>query len=162
MKKIRILLLTIGLITSATLIASCDDDDDNYTPSSSIIEIFDDYYPDATNVNWYYVGGYLVADFDYYGEDMEAWFSYDGKWLYTKTYIVYSDLPIVIQTNLTSSYIDYDIEGVIKITTSKYGTFYNVEIENDNEELSLLYDNSGALIKIYANIMPYSWWDNLN
>ena len=161
MKKIRILLLTIGLITSAALITSCDDDD-SYTPGSSIIEIFNDYYPDATNVNWYYVGGYLVADFDYYGEDMEAWFSYDGKWLYTKTYIVYSDLPIVIQTNLTTSYIDYDIEGVIKITTSKYGTFYNVEIENDNEELSLLYDDSGALIKIYANIMPYSWWDNLN
>ena len=55
-----------------------------------------------------------------------------------------------------------NIEDIIEITTSKYGTFYNIEIENDNEELSLLYDESGTLIKIYANVMPYSWWDSLN
>ena len=162
MKKIKILLLVLGLTTATALTVSCDDDDSNYTPNSSIIEIFDDYYPDATDVEWYYVGGYLVADFEYYGQDMEAWFSYDGKWLYTKTDIVYADLPIEVQTSLITAYINYDIEDVIKITTSKYDTFYNIEIENDNEELSLLYDDSGALIKIYANVMPYSWWDNLN
>ena len=162
MKKINILLLAFGIAAATALTISCNDDDDNYTPSSSIVEIFDDYYPDASNVRWYYIGGYLVADFDYYGQDMEAWFSYDGRWLYTKTDIVYADLPIEVQANLMAAYIDYDIEDVEKITTSKYGTFYNVEVENDNEELSLLYDESGALIRVYANVMPYSWWDNLN
>ena len=162
MKKINILLLAFGIAATTALTISCNDDDDDYTPSSSIVEIFDDYYPDATNVRWYYIGGYLVADFDYYGQDMEAWFSYDGRWLYTKTDIVYADLPIEVQANLMAAYIDYDIEDVEKITTSKYGTFYNVEVENDNEELSLLYDESGALIRVYANVMPYSWWDNLN
>lgn len=162
MKKIKILLLALGIITCTAITVSCNDDDDYYTPGSSIVEIFDDYYPDATDVRWYYVGGYYVADFDYYGDDMEAWFSNDGSWLYTKTEIVYATLPVEVQVNLMTAYIDYDIEDIIKITTSKYGTFYNIEIENDNEELSLLYDESGTLIKIYANVMPYSWWDNLN
>ena len=162
MKKIKILLLALGIITCTAITVSCNDDDDYYTPGSSIVEIFDDYYPDATDVKWYYVGGYYVADFDYYGDDMEAWFSNDGSWLYTKTEIVYATLPIEVQVNLMTAYIDYDIEDIIKITTSKYGTFYNIEIENDNEELSLLYEESGTLIKIYSNKMTYSWRDRIN
>ena len=114
MKKIKILLLTLGFITCTAITVSCNDDDDYYTPGSSIVEIFDDYYPDATDVRWYYVGGYYVADFDYYGEDMEAWFSTDGTWLYTKTEIIYANLPIEVQTNLMTAYIDYDIEDIIE------------------------------------------------
>ena len=67
--------MALGIITCTAITVSCNDDDDYYTPGSSIVEIFDDYYPDATNVRWYYVGGYYVADFDYYGDDMESFHS---------------------------------------------------------------------------------------
>ena len=153
----KILILIIGVVIT-TMIASCDDDDNEYTPNSSIIEVFYDYYPDATNVNWFYVNNYSVADFDYYGEEKEAWFSYSGLWLYTKTEIEYNDLPDIVQENFMNSYYNYEINDVEKIETAKYGVFYNIEIENDITEQSLLYTDSGILVRIFANTLPYTWW----
>ena len=161
MKKIILVLLGISLIASV-LPTSCSDDDDTYTPSSSVVEVFYDYYPDASNVRWYYVYGYLVADFDYNDTDMEAWFSGVGTWLYTKIDISYEELPAEIQNSLNINYPYYDIDDVREINTSKYGTFYNVDIDNDNEYLSLLYDEDGVLVNIYANVLPYTWWDTLD
>lgn len=153
----KILILIIGVVITTT-IASCNDEDDYYTPNSTVIEVFYDYYPDATNVDWYYVNGYPVANFDYFGEEKEAWFSYAGQWLYTKTEINYNDLPNVVQQSFMTSYYNYDIDDVEKIETSKYGLFYNIEVENDIEDLSLLYNDIGILVKIYANTLPYTWW----
>ena len=156
MKKIMLWMIGILMMTFAV---SCDDCDDCYSPNSNVEEVFYDYYPDAVNVEWYYVNGYSVADFDYYGQDMEAWFSNAGEWIYTKIEMEYTNLPIVVQESFMSSYYEYNIDDVEEIETSKYGSFYNIEVENDIEELSLLYDETGILLKVYANTLPYTWWE---
>ena len=67
-------------------------------------------------------------------------------------------MPDIVQENFMNSYYNYEINDVEKIETAKYGVFYNIEIENDITEQSLLYTDSGILVRIFANTLPYTWW----
>ena len=161
LNKIRsIKRLWVSVLLVSFLAVGCSNDDDGcYTPNSGIIEVFNDYYPDASNVQWYYVNGYVVADFDYFGEAMEAWFSSDARWLYTRTEMDFSDMPHTVKVNFIASYGDYEIDDSEEIKTSKYGVLYHIEAENDNERICLLYDSQGILLRVYADVLPYSWWE---
>ncbi len=158
MKKL-ICIISIFCIIALTN-TSCDDK--GYTPGSSIVNTFYNYYPNAYDVEWFYVNGFQVADFEINNQDKQAWFSYDGTWLYTKTEINYSLLPAAVQISFMKSYGDWTIDDVIEIETASNETYYNINIENSTTDLALLYDSEGYLIQSYVDVLPYTWWNYVN
>lgn len=87
--------ILFALISVATLaLVGCDD---NYTPSVSLDKAFKDRYPTATQVEWEREHGHRVADFYINGQECEAWYTRDGRWVMTLFDIEYSDLPAAVK-----------------------------------------------------------------
>lgn len=143
--KLSVLALAIcGMLT----FSSCDDDDNNYQPDTTVTKSFDTKYPNADRVKWENKNGYQVADFHEGKNEAEAWFDNNGNWLLTKTEIDYGQLPQAVRESLEkgeySQWQRTDIDRVERFNTA---TVYVIEVEQGNQEIDLYYAEDGTLIR---------------
>lgn len=143
--KLSVLALAIcGMLT----FSSCDDDNNNYQPDTTVTKSFDTKYPNADRVKWETKNGYQVADFHEGHNEAEAWFDNNGNWLLTKTEIDYGQLPQAVRESLEkgeySQWQRTDIDRVERFNTA---TVYVIEVEQGNQEIDLYYAEDGTLIR---------------
>lgn len=144
--KIRFLALLSLLIGISY---ACSDDNDNgyKIVSEETIAAFKSDFPGATKVEWEKKKEYYVADFKLEGgkRDMEAWYDNSGKRYLTEKDITKGELPAPIITALKSSiYADWYID---EITRVGYETIYIIEVEQGKNEVDLVYNADGVLLK---------------
>lgn len=143
--KLSVLALAIcGMLA----FSSCDDDDNNYQPETTITKSFDTKYPNADRVKWESKHGYEVADFHEGKNDAEAWFDKNGNWLLTKTEIDYGQLPQLVRESLEKGeYGEWRRKDIDKVERFNTATVYVIEVEQGNQEIDLYYAEDGTLIK---------------
>lgn len=143
--KLSVLALAIcGMLA----FSSCDDDDNNYQPDTTVTKSFDTKYPNADRVKWENKNGYQVADFHEGKNDAEAWFDNNGNWLLTKTEIDYGQLPQLVRESLEKGeYSEWRRKDIDKVERFNTATVYVIEVEQGNQEIDLYYAEDGTLIK---------------
>lgn len=141
-------LLFTALLVSGFAFASCDDDDNNYTPDGKIQEAFINKYPNAQRVEWEKKYDHYVADFYLDGIEREAWINSQGEWVMTESDIRFNDLPTAIQTAFQESeYKAWKVDDVDLLERVEMDPVYVIEVEQGKQEFDLYYAEDGTLIK---------------
>lgn len=141
-------LLFTALLVSGFAFASCDDDDNNYTPDGKIQEAFINKYPNAQRVEWEKKYDHYVADFYLDGIEREAWINSQGEWVMTESDIRFNDLPTAIQTAFQESeYKAWKVDDVDLLERVEMDPVYVIEVEQGKQEFDLYYTEDGTLIK---------------
>ncbi|MDX5348963.1 MAG: PepSY-like domain-containing protein [Hymenobacteraceae bacterium] len=90
----------------------------------------------------------FVAEFDYNKRRNLAYFSSDGRWLYTTRYIRMSELPVAIQRATSrGKYRSWPISSILEVVTPDKGTIYQVNFEKGGEVDDFLYNDDGTLVE---------------
>ena len=111
---------------------------------------FSQKYPEARQVEWEMEeADEYEAEFKLKGVEMSANFKKDGTWLGTETEIDEDDLPKVVKDGITSNFPGYDIEEA-ELSEKPDGVLvYEVEMENEKEDIELkaVFSLNGKIIK---------------
>lgn len=128
--------------------AACDDDDDNYSPSSEVVSAFKAKFPGAEKVEWKKKNVYQVADFTQNGVETEAWFDAAGKLILTEIDVAYSQVPVAAREWIAASeYAGWEIDDVDKVVREGMATVYVVELESGKNEVDVYFSETGEWIK---------------
>lgn len=81
------------------------------------------------------------------GKRKEVYFDGQNQWLATEWEIRSEEVPSVVMIELVNSaYADYDVEEIDAIEKPS-GLFYTFELKQFNNEVNLMFDSQGQLIK---------------
>lgn len=153
MKIYRILFLTAALLLSFGLTTSLkaqklktDDVPGDVTQSFSME------YPSAKISYWSLEDNNYVAFFKDDGSDGQAYFSNDGTWLRTLYPIPRTEIPLSINTYVTSNYPNYEISVCNLREMPKVGTHYYLEVRfpevgSKDEPSILTFNYVGTLLE---------------
>lgn len=131
-------------------VAACDkDDSDSGQPDNAVQTAFEAKYPGAADAEWKQKGDYSCIDFQWKGQDKEAWFYKNGGWLLTVSHLPFSSLPRqVIQAvaqDFTYASWTPDREAEI-LEQALSDPFYIVEVSKaGNTDRDLYYTSEGNL-----------------
>lgn len=158
---------------SLCLCLSACDDDDNYWPvPPALTESLYNLYPSATEVKWYRMGYYSVAEFETSDNgsqtDRQAWFDGSGTWYMTATDSSYSQMPQAVQTAFTQSqYSSWTTDDADIIEREGAETLYAVEAVSGSgksqTDAILFFTQDGFLVRtlipvphnyIYQDCLP--------
>lgn len=117
-----------ALIAFATLgLVGCEDD---YTPSVSLQQTFENQYPNATQVEWEKERRHYVVDFFYENHECEAWYNRAGKWVLTIVDLNISELPTEIKSDFEQRYgLNTPMDDVARIDRNNTISIYVIETE---------------------------------
>lgn len=150
--KTKLRLLAMFLITSLTLVACGDDDDDSQftlNVPTAVTEALHAKYPGVTHIEWDLMGKYYVAECRLAGKDMDVWFGAQGDWVLTEVDIAWNDLPAAVQTTfLESEYASWKQEEIDELQHPLSPTEFVIQVEQGNRELQLFYSASGELMEV--------------
>jgi hypothetical protein len=107
---------------------------------------FETTFPKAKDVKWEKEGEYFVAEFTENGLEKEVIYDSEGNLVATETEIKISEIPSKIIDYVNENYIGAEIEEAEKIE-SVDGNFFEVEIEYNDSEVELLFDESGNFLR---------------
>lgn len=148
--KLKLRYLFLSLLTVGFM-ASCDNDDDHYTPDTTVRLAFEKMFPDASKVKWESKLGYVKAEFRDNNKEKDAWFDTDGTWMLTETEVAVSDIPVAITQSIAGSrYADWKIEDADYLERKDMEPIYIIEVEKGKEEVDLYYAPEGKLLKAVA------------
>lgn len=138
--------MAIGLIAAFAL-TSCSDDDGNMSSKNvpaQVIETFESMYPDSS-AKWEKDHGMLKAEFWKNGNEAEAWFETNGKWVRTET-DYNAALPAPVQNYLDTNYATYVVEDVDVVET-RQDKYFEIELEKrSHPDVTLLIREDGSLV----------------
>jgi hypothetical protein len=151
--KNTVMKITTFLIVLSFLAFSCSqtksDKPDNLNSAEASFKAD---YPDVKDYEWEDDGEYKEVEFEYEGMEISILYDKDGNFIQKEIEIAISELPEAITTYITENYPDAEVEEA-ETLESKEGSFYEVGIENDNdEEIELIFDANGNFVK--QNIEP--------
>lgn len=105
-------------------------------------------FPAAKGVKWSKESvTEFEAEFKNGSVETAANFDANGKWLITETEIRKAELPAAVQITINKDYAGYDIEEVEKADTPDKGTFYEVELEKQEQTVTLQLSKDGKVLK---------------
>lgn len=147
MKAIARKLFILLFAASVMSFVGCDDDDD-FIPDSTLINALKEMYPSAQKISWEQKSDFIVADFIFNNQEVESWFDIQGNWFMTETDIRFDELPLPVQEHFVlSQYADWEIEDVDMIERYNTEVIYIIEVEKNDQEIELVYDENGGVIK---------------
>ena len=154
----RVLFAIIGIATLAFV--GCDDD---YTPSTSLNQAFQDRYPNATHVEWERERGHRVAEFYINGQECEAWYTASGKWVMTLFDIKYSDLPAAVKRAFETEFgVEAPIDDVERLERNTGEIIYIIDTEQVVNgfltDIYLDYAEDGTLLR---NEVEREWGEHI-
>lgn len=136
----------------ALLFAGCSKDDENIPggiePPETILNAFNNRYPDAQDTEWTVKNDYYVIEFKNFGQENTAWFNHLGQWAMLKTDLPLNQIPPTITASIQNTdYPGWKIEDADSISRAGMGTVYEVEVEKGAQDADLYYTLYGDLIK---------------
>lgn len=132
--------LVLGLIATTPAMAM-----ENTPVPEAVENAFKAKFPNAEDVEWELENDNLwEVEFEMNDIEYEATFSADGTWLETETEVEEENLPATVKAALDAKYADYDLEEIEQVETPT-GSFYEMEIDADDEEFEISIDASGQI-----------------
>ncbi len=105
-------------------------------------------FPGATGVKWEKKQDYYVAEFYVDKREMEAWYDNVGKLYITEKDISREELPAAVEDAFQkSAYADWKIDDIDQYDRDGYETIYILEVERGDDEVDLVYNKEGILLK---------------
>jgi len=86
------------------------------------------------------------AKFNIKGVPFSTHFLEDGTWVGTEHEVGFGDIDSSIKGTLRSDFPEYEVEKA-EISETTEGSFYVFEIKNGKDEIKLLMDSTGNIIK---------------
>ena len=140
MKKITLLTLT-GILISFT---ACDKE---ASAPQKVKDIFAQKFPNATDVEWEKESDTeWEARFKLNGKEYSSNFMQDGTWVETEYEVSESDIPQAVLDAINTNFEGYEVED-IELTETKDGKAYEFSIEKDGDEVEVIIDSSGNVLK---------------
>ena len=110
-------------------------------------EAFAKKFPNVKKVKWEKESDTeWEGEFKMKGTEYSAIFLQDGTWQETEHEIKKKSIPASIKTTLETEFSGYEIEEA-EISETKDGSVYEFELEKGEEELEVVIDNNGKVIK---------------
>ena len=153
MKNLFLLLCTLGLLTLGLFSCNHDDDDDALITLPATIENYlTDNYPDYSvdeSEEETLCDGTVVYEVELENDnddELELTFDLEGNLLFSETEIDNSELPAAINNSISTNYADYQTEEAERLDMADGTTRYEVELENGDSELEVLFEADGTVI----------------
>ncbi|AHM62689.1 hypothetical protein D770_22210 [Flammeovirgaceae bacterium 311] len=141
MKKLVILSLTLAGIAG---MSGCDGNWYKTNVPEAVEKSFINMHPTAERVEWDVVQGFYEVDFEISTRERSAVFSADGTLIKYSEEIQDQYLPAAALEYLQEKYANQNIDEVHRVLQNQK-TFFKVELENENDELVLLFNEKGLL-----------------
>lgn len=143
--------ITTILIVLSILMFSCNqptnEKQDDLSKTNSPEASFKADYPDVKDYEWEEEAEYKEVEFEYDGLEVSVLYDKEGNFIQKEIEMAVSELPEVITTYITENYPKAEVEEA-ETLESKEGNFFEVEIENENdEEVELIFDSDGNFLK---------------
>lgn len=104
-------------------------------------------FPDAAKVKWEIENkNEYEAEFELKGSEMSTSYDPSGKWLQTETDIQVTELPSAVTASIHKDFPDHKINEASKISSLKYGTCYEAEVQKGKEQLDIVFSAEGKLL----------------
>ena len=104
--------------------------------NSKVLESFNSYFKNATEVDWTVSQNFYKADFSLNGQYVAAYYDEAGQLVAITRNISSTQLPISLQTNLKKGHEDFWISDLFEVANEQ-GTTYYVTLENADTKLVL-------------------------
>lgn len=105
-------------------------------------------FPSAEKTQWEMENDQeYEAEFKTGATEQSARFDRAGKWLETETEIKVSELPKAVQDALAKEFAGYKVKEACKVEDVIHGSAYEAEVQKDKEEMDVLLDASGKVLK---------------
>ena len=129
MKRILITLTILLPITSMSFA-------NEQKVTARVLESFNRYFKNATEVDWSVGENFYKANFSYNGQYVAAFYDAEGELLAITRNISSTQLPISLQTSLKKNYTDFWISDLFEVANEE-GTSYYVTVEKGDTKLVL-------------------------
>lgn len=150
MKTFRIL---TAVLCCAVLFFACETSVDKVP--DNIMNAFESEYPDATEVEWEDEGEEFEVEFEMDGVEREITYDMQANVVETGIDVSEDELPENTMNYITQNYSGFEIEDAEEVE-SNGKTYFEVELENDQQEIDLLFNMQGDFIReveIERNVM---------
>ena len=104
--------------------------------NSKVLESFNSYFKNATEVDWTVSQNFYKADFSLNGQYVAAYYDEAGELVAITRNISSTQLPISLQANLKKGHEDFWISDLFEVA-NELGTTYYVTLENADTKLVL-------------------------
>lgn len=104
--------------------------------NSQVLESFNSYFKNATEVDWTVSQNFYKADFSLNGQYVAAYYDEAGQLVAITRNISSTQLPISLQANLKKGHEDFWISDLFEVANEQ-GTTYYVTLENADTKLVL-------------------------
>lgn len=126
--------------------ASAQENEQAQPVPPDVIDAFSMLYPKAKEVLWNHKDGHFEANFTLNIKNVSVLFDKTGDLKQVKNVIKGSELPIDVNSMLTKDYSAWKIRRTT--CTDIRGTLsYGVEVEKEDQTMTLTFDKDGILIK---------------
>ena len=128
-------ILTLMVATMIMFNCSFANSTDNNI-NESVLNAFSHQFEKATDVSWTKTSDYYKATFTWNGQVITAFYGAAGESLAVSRNILPSELPIVLQTDLSEDYSGYWIADLFEYTTTESNKYY-ITMENADKKIIL-------------------------
>jgi uncharacterized protein YxeA len=104
--------------------------------NSKVLESFNTYFKNSTEVDWTVNQNFYKADFSLNGQYVAAYYDEAGQLMAITRNISSTQLPISLQTNLKKDHEDFWISDLFEVANEQ-GTTYYITLENADTKLIL-------------------------
>ncbi len=122
-------------------IASCDGSGSEASVPSAVLQAFNTTYPNVSP-KWELMPYGYEAVFVQDGLEYEVEYSSSGEWLETEYEVQEVQFPQAVLQTVRQQYPNYTITKY-EIELTPLGTFYEVEVEGNGQEIELYFDEQG-------------------
>ena len=141
---------TLTIISSVIMILFFNSCEKNIIKSgtvpNTIKSAFQSEHQSAKQVEWMKEGENFEVEYKENGLEKSILYDAQGNILETETEIIVSELLPAITDYIRQNYSDYKIEEASK-EESQESTFFELEIEGNNQEIEVLFDSNGKFIE---------------
>jgi uncharacterized membrane protein YkoI len=146
MKKALLIITALCIVTFAFA-----QEKGKASPPEKVKTSFAKKFPKAEKVKWEQENATeWEAEFKLAGAEYSANFNNDGTWIETEHEIKQSEIPAAVKKTLDTEFAGYKVEEYEMVETAK-GTFYEFELEKGKEEIEVLIDANGKVVKKEAS-----------
>lgn len=140
MKSLKVAALALF----ATVAVSAQDLKSSEVPSN-LISNFEKEFSNAQDVEWEKEMDFFKVEFDIYKKEQEIWYDASGKIFKMEKELNETELPQAIKSKISSSYASFKIDD-IEMKEEDGKTTYEIELEDERKEKTVIFDESGAVI----------------
>lgn len=131
----------------ASLLMSLTSCEKNENAPQKVKDTFTQKFPNATDVEWEKESDTeWEAEFELNGKDYSSNFMQDGTWVETEYEVSKTNIPQAVKDAINANFEGYEIEEAESVET-KDGKAYELAIERGEEELEVVIDVQGNILK---------------